>query len=160
MRALVQRVREASVLVEGESVGSIQAGILVYLGVFRSDSESQARRLAERVVRLRHFPDERGRMHHSVLEVGGSGLVVSQFTLTANCRKGRRPSFDDAAAPEQAQQLYAVFVEHLRELGLTTETGCFGAYMLVQSVNDGPQNFLLEESQAEILPGPAGSPGL
>ena len=145
MKAVVQRVTRAAVLVDDEVVGEIGRGMLVLLGVMRGDGEAEAERLAERVARFRFFPDEAGRMNRSALEIGGAALVVSQFTLAADGRKGRRPSFDRAAPPELAEPLYEGFLEVLRELGLAVACGRFGAMMEVELINDGPVTFLLEE---------------
>jgi D-tyrosyl-tRNA(Tyr) deacylase len=144
----LQRVRRAAVRVEGEVVGEIGPGLLVLLGVLRGDGEDEARRLAERTARYRVFADERGRMERSALELGAGALVVSQVTLAADTKKGRRPSLDPAAPPEQAERLCALFVDALRTLGLRTETGRFGARMDVELVNDGPVTVLLEEPAA------------
>ena len=145
MRAVVQRVSSASVRVEGETVGAIEAGALILLGVLEGDSQREAEQLAEKVVGFRYFRDDSGRMNRSALEVGGAMLVVSQFTLAADGKKGRRPSFDKAAAPGVAEELYEHFVAHLRTFGLKVETGKFGAMMEVELLNDGPVTFVLDE---------------
>lgn len=129
----------------GQSVGRIGRGLVVLLGVLRGDDEDCARRFAGRIARWRCFPDEGGRMNHSLLETAGEALVVSQITLAADDRKGRRPSLDGAAEPERARALYAAFVDDLRALGVACRTGVFRAAMEVELVNDGPLTFVLEE---------------
>ncbi|MFT4539077.1 MAG: D-tyrosyl-tRNA(Tyr) deacylase [Planctomycetota bacterium] len=148
MKAVVQRVTRAEVRVDGESIGKIDAGALVLLGVMQGDAREQAIRLAERIARLRFFADEHGRMNLSALDLGRSILVVSQFTLAADCRKGRRPSFTTAAAPELAEPLYESFCDCLENLGLTVKHGIFGAMMAVELVNDGPVTLQIEEVAA------------
>jgi len=130
--------------IDGEVAGSIGRGLLVLLGVGQGDSEKQAHWLADKIAGLRIFEDEAGKMNLSVEEVGGSALVVSQFTLYGDCRKGRRPSFTGAAPPEEADRLYQVFVERLKERGLPVATGVFQATMQVHSVNDGPVTVVVE----------------
>ena len=144
MRAVLQRVTRASVRVGGETAGAIGPGLLVLLGVGQEDGEAEARYLAEKSAGLRIFEDEQGKMNRSVVEVGGSVLVVSQFTLYGDCRKGRRPGFSAAAPPETANRLYLFYVEQLRQLGLTVATGIFQADMAVELVNDGPVTLLLD----------------
>ncbi len=148
MRVLLQRVTEAKVVVDGQSVGAIGRGLLVFLGVTHTDSTRDADYLADRIVQLRIFPDEAGRMNRSLLESDGALLVVSQFTLYGSCRKGRRPSFDEAGRPELASQLYEYFVERLRLSGRPVETGVFQADMQVHLVNDGPVTFLFDSPAA------------
>jgi D-tyrosyl-tRNA(Tyr) deacylase len=144
MRAVVQRVSQGSVAVEGRVVGRIGRGLLVLLGVGTGDAEADASMLAEKVVNLRIFPDEAGAMNRSLLDVEGELLVVSQFTLYGDARKGRRPSFIDAAPPEEANRLYRHFVEKARGLGLRVEEGVFRAMMDVALVNEGPVTILLD----------------
>ena len=148
MKAVIQRVSSASVDVAGETVGRIGRGLLVLLGVESGDGEWDADRLAEKIVNLRIFEDDSGKMNRALMEAGGNLLVVSQFTLAGNCTKGRRPSFDGAAPPAEANRLYEYFVATLRELGVTTETGVFQAMMAVSLVNDGPVTFILESRNA------------
>ena len=143
MRAVVTRVRRASVRIEGEIVGDIGRGLLVLLGVADGDSDDDAAHLARKIARIRIFPDDDKPMNRSVVDVDGSVLVVSQFTLLADTRKGRRPSFLRAGSPEEADRLYLEFVEQVRHLGLAVETGRFGASMQVESTNDGPVTILL-----------------
>jgi D-tyrosyl-tRNA(Tyr) deacylase len=145
MRALVQRVRKSSVSVDGRVVGAIGPGLTVLLGVKEGDTEEEARWLASKVANLRIFPDAEGKLNRSVLEMGGQVLVVSQFTLYADCRRGRRPSFVEAARPEVADPLVEKFVEFLRAEGLQVETGVFQAEMLVEIHNDGPVTVLVEK---------------
>jgi D-tyrosyl-tRNA(Tyr) deacylase len=145
MKAVVQRVASASVRVDGDTVASIGPGMLVLVGVMRGDREQEARKLAERIARFRFFPDEKGRMNRSALDDRLAVLVVSQFTLAADGRAGRRPSFDTAAPAETAEALYDAFIGSLREVGLAVQTGRFGARMQVELVNDGPVTFALEE---------------
>jgi D-tyrosyl-tRNA(Tyr) deacylase len=144
MRAVVQRVRQARVFGDGELLGAIGGGFCVLLGLARSDSESQAEALAGKIARLRVFPDDEGRFDRSLLDVGGEALVVSQFTLIADTRKGNRPSFSDAAPPELAEPLYERFCEALRGLGVRVATGRFGALMQVELTNDGPVTIVLD----------------
>lgn len=144
MRAVVQRVSSAEVRVQGRSAGRIGAGLLVLVGVGQGDSEADADYLADKVVGLRVFPDEQGLMNRSVREAGGALLVVSQFTLYGDCRRGRRPGFSDAAPPEQASALYAHFVARVRGAGVPTEEGIFRAVMDVALVNQGPVTLLLD----------------
>ena len=144
MRAVVQRVSSARVEIDGEVAGSIGRGLLVLLGVGQGDSEKQAHWLADKIAGLRIFEDDAGKMNLSVEEVGGSALVVSQFTLYGDCRKGRRPSFTGAAPPEEADRLYQVFVARLKERGLPVSTGVFQAMMQVHLVNDGPVTVVVE----------------
>jgi D-tyrosyl-tRNA(Tyr) deacylase len=144
MRAVVQRVSEASVRVDGQIVGAIGPGLLVLLGVGQGDSEQDAETLADKSVNLRIFEDENGQMNRSLLDVGGALLVVSQFTLYGDARKGRRPSFIDAAPPEEANRLYRHFVERARGFGLTVAEGVFRAMMDVSLVNRGPVTILLD----------------
>jgi D-tyrosyl-tRNA(Tyr) deacylase len=144
MRAVVQRVSEASVRVDGRVVGEIGPGLLVLLGVGQGDTQADAEYLADKSVNLRIFEDEAGQMNRSVLEVGGSLLVVSQFTLYGDTRKGRRPSFIDAAPPEEANRLYRHFVERARASGLPVAEGIFRALMDVALVNRGPVTLLLD----------------
>jgi D-tyrosyl-tRNA(Tyr) deacylase len=144
MRAVLQRVSRANVTVAGEIVGSIERGLLVLLGVEQDDTEDDARALAERTIGLRIFDDEAGKMNLSVRDIGGSVLVVSQFTLLGDCRKGRRPSFIDAAPPERADELYRLYVATIAAENITTATGRFRAMMDVELVNDGPVTLLLD----------------
>lgn len=145
MRAVVQRVTRASVVVEGQTVGAIGRGLMILLGVAHGDGEEQAGWLAQKIAGLRIFEDDEGKMNLSLLDVGGSALVVSQFTLYADSRKGRRPSFTDAARPEVAEPLCDRFASLLREKGVAqVETGVFGAYMQVEIHNDGPVTLILE----------------
>ena len=144
MRVVLQRVREAHVDVAGATVGSIGAGLLVLIGVAATDGQEDAAYLAEKIVHLRVFPDDAGRMNRSLIDVSGSLLVVSQFTLYGDCAKGRRPSFDAAAPSEQARSLYEYFVEKLRAGNLIVQTGVFQAEMEVHLINDGPVTFILE----------------
>jgi D-tyrosyl-tRNA(Tyr) deacylase len=144
MRAVVQRVRRARVIVEDQVIGQIDQGLLVLLGVAKDDTLEQARWLADKVVGLRLFNDEEQKMNRSVAEVGGGVLVVSQFTLYGDCRKGRRPSFIDAAGPELAVPLYEAFVDAVKALGIPTATGRFGAMMQVELVNDGPVTLIVD----------------
>lgn len=148
MRAVVQRVSSAAVDVGATRVGAIGPGLLVLLGVGVGDDEEAARRLAQKVASLRIFPDEEGKMSRSVLETGGSILVVSQFTLYGDCRKGRRPNFTRAAPPEPAEALYRSFIAALREEGVPVAEGSFGAMMAVSLVNDGPVTLLLDTEGA------------
>lgn len=144
MRAVIQRVSSASVTVDGAVAGRIGAGLLVLLGVGKGDTEADAETLARKIVELRVFQDEAGRMNLSVKDTGGALLVVSQFTLYGDTRKGRRPSFDLAAPPEEARRLYERFVEAARAQGVAVETGVFQAMMSVSLVNEGPVTFLVE----------------
>ncbi len=145
MKTVVQRVQRAEVRVDGAVVGRCGAGMLVLVGVLRGDDAARARALAEKVARFRFFADDAGRMNRSAIDVGAQALVVSQVTLAADGRKGRRPSLDLAADPEDADALYRTFAERLRELGIATETGIFGAQMEVELVNDGPITFVLSD---------------
>jgi D-tyrosyl-tRNA(Tyr) deacylase len=148
MRAVVQRVSRAQVVVNGEIAGKIGPGLLVLLGIGRVDVEADATYLAEKVAGLRIFEDDQGKMNRNVQEVGGSVLVVSQFTLYGDVRKGKRPSFDAAASPEKARQLYEFFVEQIRASGLHCETGRFQEAMKVELVNEGPVTILLDSTKA------------
>jgi D-tyrosyl-tRNA(Tyr) deacylase len=148
MRAVVQRVSRASVTVDGEVVGSIGKGFVVLLGVTHDDTASVAAYLAEKILGLRIFEDDAGKMNLALADVGGACLVVSQFTLYGDCRKGRRPSFVAAAGPEQAEALYEVFVARIRAGGIVAETGRFRAHMDVELVNDGPVTMLLDSGKA------------
>jgi D-tyrosyl-tRNA(Tyr) deacylase len=148
MRAVVQRVSEAWVRVEGAVVGRIDLGLLVLLGVGAEDVAADAEQLAQKVVHLRVFPDQAGQMNRSVFEVGGAVLAVSQFTLFGDARKGRRPSYAAAAAPEEANRLYEHFVSQVREQGVPVETGVFRAMMEVALVNQGPVTLLLDSRKA------------
>lgn len=144
MRAVLQRVRSARVEVAGEVVGAIGGGLLVLLGVAQGDQATQARALAKKTAELRIFEDADGKMNLSVQEIGGAVLAVSQFTLLADCRKGRRPGFSAAAPPELANRLYQEYVTALRACGLTVATGIFQAEMQVHLVNDGPVTLVLD----------------
>jgi D-aminoacyl-tRNA deacylase len=144
MRAVVQRVSRAAVTVDGEVVGALGTGLLVLLGVAPSDTDAEARWLADKVVGLRIFPDSDGKMNRDVSEAAGGVLVVSQFTLYGDCRKGRRPSFVGAAPPELAEPLYEAFVSAVRATGVPAATGRFGAMMQVELVNDGPVTLLVD----------------
>ena len=144
MRAVVQRVREASVETEGEIISRIGGGLLVLLGVAREDHRSDAEYLASKISNLRIFEDEAGKMNRSLIDTGGDMLVVSQFTLLGDCRKGRRPSFISAAEPDRANELYEYFVEAVRQLGIPVATGRFKAMMAVALVNDGPVTLIVE----------------
>ena len=144
MRAVVQRVSRASVSVEGQTVGEIGPGLLVLLGVGRGDSEADADLLADKVANLRIFPDAAGQMNRSILDTSGGVLVVSQFTLLGDARKGRRPSYLEAAPPEEANRLYGHFAAKLRESGLRVAEGVFRAMMEVALVNQGPVTILLD----------------
>jgi D-tyrosyl-tRNA(Tyr) deacylase len=147
MRAVVQRVTRASVKVNNDFTGKIDTGLLVLLGVAQEDTKSDADYLAEKIVGLRIFEDEEGKMNRSVLDVGGAVLAVSQFTLFGDVRKGKRPSFDAAARPERARQLYEYFVERVRTLGPRCETGRFQETMEVELVNQGPVTILLDSKK-------------
>ena len=144
MRVVLQRSKAAKVVVAGDIVGEIERGLVLLVGVTHGDTAEDARYLAEKIVNLRIFEDENGKMNHSLLDVGGSILSVSQFTLYGDCRKGRRPNFMDAARPEEANTLYEQFNDELRKRGVHTETGQFGAMMDVQFTNDGPVTLILE----------------
>ena len=146
MRAVVQRVIQARVEVDGAVVGEIQAGLLVLLGVAKTDAAADADYLVEKIVNLRIFGDQAGKMNRSLLDTGGALLVVSQFTLYGDCRKGRRPGFDAAAGPELARALYEHFVATARATGVRVETGVFQAHMAVSLTNDGPVTLLVESS--------------
>ncbi len=147
MRALLQRVRRARVEVDGQTIAQIGPGLLVLLGVARDDTKENAQWLAEKIATLRIFGDDEGKMNRDVSEVQGSVLVVSQFTLHGDCRKGRRPSFIAAAAPQDAIPLYEAFVNGLLALGIPTQTGRFGAMMQVELVNDGPVTLIVDSKQ-------------
>jgi D-tyrosyl-tRNA(Tyr) deacylase len=144
MRLLIQRVSEANVTVEGNTVGSIGTGLLILAGMAKTDTESEVDYLSDKVLGLRIFPDSAGKMNRNIVDAGGSLLIVSQFTLYGDCRKGRRPSFDDAAAPERAQALYNYLVHKLRSGPVPVETGVFQATMEVRLVNQGPVTILMD----------------
>ena len=149
MRVVLQRVTRASVSVEGRVVGKIGHGLLILVGVAQDDTEAQAEALARKVVGLRIFADANGRFNESLLEVRGSALVVSQFTLHSDVRKGRRPSFTEAARPEVAEPLIERFAQAMRESSLNVETGVFGAMMSVELVNDGPFTIVIDSAHLE-----------
>lgn len=146
MRSVVQRVSRAQVTVEGEPVGVIGPGVLVLLGIHADDSEKEAQRLADKIVNLRIFEDDKGLMNLSLQDTGGEMLVVSQFTLYGDCRKGRRPGYSSAARPEKAEPLYRHFVRLGQQAGVRTATGRFQAMMQVELVNDGPVTLLLDSA--------------
>jgi D-tyrosyl-tRNA(Tyr) deacylase len=148
MRAVVQRVSSARVRVDGAVVGEISQGFLVLLGVGQGDGAEEVAYMASKIRDLRLFPDDEGKMNRSLLEIGGGVLIVSQFTLYGDCRRGRRPSFISAAAPDLAKALYEDVVKELRASGLTVATGIFQADMKVELVNDGPVTILLDSSKA------------
>ena len=147
MRAVLTRVKSASVTVDGSVIGQIGPGFLILLGVTHEDTEAQAVKLADKLMGLRIFADENGKMNRSLEDVGGQVLVVSQFTLYGNCKKGRRPEFLAAARPEIAIPLYEKFIALCRDKGFSVETGEFGAEMLVESVNDGPVTLIVDTDQ-------------
>jgi len=145
MKIVLQRVTSASVRVDGELCGAIDTGYLLLFGAGHGDNEEHCRRLADKILNLRIFSDENGKINLSLTDVGGSLLVVPQFTLYADCRKGNRPNFIQAAKPEEAEKLYEYFVEYCRSKGFRTETGRFGADMKVEIHNDGPFTLVLEQ---------------
>lgn len=148
MKALLQRVTQASVAVDGRVVGQIHGGLVVLLGVAKGDTEEDVGYLVEKIRGLRVFADDHGKMNRSLTDVGGAVLLVSQFTLLGSTTNGRRPSFDQAAPPDQAKQLYERVAARLREDGITVETGVFAAHMSVTLVNDGPVTFALDSREA------------
>ena len=145
MKALIQRVKKASVTIENELYSEIGSGLLVFLGVTKSDTTENGEKLAQKIANLRIFEDENEKMNFSVKDVGGEILVVSQFTLCGDCKKGTRPSFDEAAHPDKAVELYEDFVNKLRGLNIPVKTGKFRAMMDVSLINDGPVTFMLEK---------------
>ena len=147
MKAVVTRVKQASVTIDGAVSGKIGPGLLILLGVGPEDTEAHCKKLAEKILGLRIFTDEAGKMNRSLADIGGSVLVVSQFTLYGDCRKGRRPSFTGAAAPELADRLYELFLQQCRQLGFEPQHGQFGADMQVESVNDGPVTLILDTKE-------------
>ena len=147
MRAVIQRVQSASVKVDGELVSDIGSGLLIFLGIAHDDTETELEYIANKVANLRIFEDADGKMNCSLLDIGGSALVVSQFTLYGDCRKGRRPSFIDAARPEAANALYEQFIAALEKLNIPTQGGTFQAMMDVQLINDGPVTILLDSDK-------------
>jgi D-tyrosyl-tRNA(Tyr) deacylase len=147
MRAVIQRVSEAKVEVEGKIVGQIGAGLLVYLGVGKEDTETDAQFMAEKLANLRIFADDAGKMNRSVIDIGGGVLLVSQFTLYGDCRKGRRPGFDAAGEPGLAERLYEKVAQLIAAEDVPVEKGSFGAHMHVTSLNDGPVTFLLDSTR-------------
>jgi D-tyrosyl-tRNA(Tyr) deacylase len=147
MRMVCQRVLQAKVTVNGQPVGTIGKGLLIYLGVGKGDTMNDAQFMADKIVNLRIFADEAGKMNLSVQDVAGSILLISNFTLHGDCRKGRRPGFDAAAEPVLAEQLYEKVSELIAEKGIPVEKGVFGEYMHVSSVNDGPVTFLLDSTR-------------
>ena len=147
MRAVLTRVKSASVAIDGQTVGAIDKGFLILLGIGPEDDETVCRYLAEKALGLRIFEDENGKMNLGLSDVGGQVLVVSQFTLYGNCRKGRRPSFTDAAGPELGNRLYEYFLAECERLGFPAQHGQFGADMQVASVNDGPVTLILDTQQ-------------
>jgi D-tyrosyl-tRNA(Tyr) deacylase len=147
LRAIIQRVTRARVTVASRAAGEIQTGVLILLGVGRADTHESAEYLAEKIANLRIFADDAGKMNRSLVEIGGSALVVSQFTLYGDTRGGRRPSYIQAASPEEANRLYEEFVRCLRSFGVPVETGVFQAHMEVELVNDGPVTILLDSEK-------------
>jgi len=147
LKVVLQRVREGSVEVEGKIVGEIKRGLVLLVGATTGDGEKEANYLADKCVNLRTFEDAQGKMNLSALEVGAEILVVSQFTLYGDTRKGRRPSFTEALEPVEAEKLYVKFIDYLREKGLRVEHGVFGAKMLVKIFNDGPVTFILDSKE-------------
>ena len=145
MRLVLQRVKNASVTIENELFSSINRGILILLGVEKGDTEKEARYLAEKVIKLRIFENDCGKMNLSIKDVGGEILVVSQFTLLGDCKKGTRPSFDKAAEPQLANDLYEKFVQYIKDVNIPVKTGVFRAMMDVALINDGPVTFVLEK---------------
>ena len=144
MKGLIQRVKRASVTIEGKLYSEINQGILVLLGVEKGDNEENADKLADKISKLRIFEDENEKMNLSVQDIEGEILVVSQFTLAGDCKKGTRPSFDKAELPQRANELYEYFTEQLKQKNIPTKTGVFGAMMNVELINDGPVTFMLE----------------
>lgn len=147
MRLVIQRVKEAQVTVSGEIVGEIGPGLLVFLGVGQGDDEGQVDYLVDKVIHMRIFPDTQGKFNRSLVETGGALLVVSQFTLWGDCRKGRRPSFSDAAPPALAESLYTLFIKKIRDKGVSVSSGRFQAMMEVTLTNDGPVTLLLDSQK-------------
>ncbi len=144
MKILIQRVKEASVTIDGEVYSSINKGILAFVGVKKGDSIEMVEKLAEKIVNLRIFPDENDKMNRSLKDINGEMLIVSQFTLCGDCKKGTRPSFDKSEQPDTANKFYEAFIEAVKERGIRTATGRFGAMMDVALINDGPVTFMLE----------------
>jgi len=145
MKALIQRVKSASVSINGKLYSETGAGLLVFLGVVKDDEKSNAVQLAEKLLKLRIFEDENGKMNRSLLDIKGEMLVVSQFTLCGDCKKGTRPSFDKSAPPDIANSLYEYFIKQIKDANIPCQTGVFGANMQVSLVNDGPVTFLVEK---------------
>ena len=148
MKAVIQRVTKASVRVEDKTVGQIESGLLVLLGVAKGDGETDSRYLVEKIRTLRIFSDEQGKMNRSLADIGGSVLLVSQFTLLGRMANGRRPSFDEAAPPDEAKRLYEQVVADIRSHGTRVEAGVFAAHMQVELINDGPVTFVLDSRSA------------
>ncbi|HDD35549.1 MAG TPA: D-tyrosyl-tRNA(Tyr) deacylase [Candidatus Desulfofervidus auxilii] len=144
MKVVIQRVKKAKVLVNKEVVGEIDKGILILLGIAKGDTREQAEWLVKKICSLRIFPDEVGKFNLSLKDIGGKALIVSQFTLYGDCRKGRRPSFDKAASPKEAIPLYETFIEFFKKEGIPVATGKFGALMEIHLINDGPVTFVIE----------------
>jgi D-tyrosyl-tRNA(Tyr) deacylase len=149
MKIVLQRVKEAAVEVEQKVRGKIDKGVCLLVGIEKGDSEEDARYLANKTIELRIFPDEEGKMNLSLLDIKGEVLAVSQFTLAASVKKGRRPSFDNAEAPGRAEKIFSFFVDIIRERGIKVETGVFGALMEVNLVNDGPVTFILSSRKPD-----------
>jgi D-tyrosyl-tRNA(Tyr) deacylase len=152
VKVVLQRVKEASVVVGDDVVGCIDHGLCLLVGVEKGDTEEDVRFLAKKIVELRIFPDEVGKMNLSVGDISGRILAISQFTLAGSVKKGRRPSFDKAEQPERAEKIFSMFLEHLRDQGIVVETGVFAAMMEVHIVNDGPVTFVLESRKAPPNP--------
>ena len=150
MRVVIQRVREGQVRIDDQVVGAIKKGVVILLGVKTGDNEADAKWLADKCVHLRIFENEDGKFHYSLLDVGGDVLIVSQFTLFGDCRKGRRPSFTEAADPSVAGSLYEYFVDLMKQQGLKVETGVFAAKMEVEMINDGPLTLIIDSGKESV----------